>query len=138
MSELGTVAFLCLVLRGFRGSCSLMAKRKQARPSRPSGSTAPTNVNVLNEHVENEEDGKLAAVHEDAEEIPGVSNDVKQATRRNSRKRGRFKNTLGNLWTRAFHVFSELLSKVYFKESERLYMIKLIVSLEISVSFWVF
>ena len=52
-----------------------MAKRQQDRPSRPSGSTTPTNYNLLNEDVENE-DGELATVHEDAKEIPAVSNDV--------------------------------------------------------------
>ena len=81
-----------------------MAKRKQARPSRPGGS-APTNDNVAREDVENEEEGELATVSGDVEETPGVLNEVNQATRRNNR-RSRKKN-LGNFWTRAFYVFCE-------------------------------
>ena len=113
MSVGSTRVFMCLVLRGFKGSCSRMAKRKQARPSRPSGSSAPANDNVLSEHVENEEEGELAAVREDAEQISGVPNGVRQAARRNSRKRGRFKNSLGNFCTRAFHVVCELPARVH-------------------------
>lgn len=83
-----------------------MAKRKQARPSRPGGSTALTNDHVLDGHVENEGEGELAA---DAEEIPGVLNEAEQATGGNSCKKRRFKNILGtNLFTRDFHVFREL------------------------------
>lgn len=81
-----------------------MAKRKQARPSRPGGSTALTSDHVLDGHVENEGEGVVAAVLEDTEEIPGVLNAVEQAARGNSRKRRR----LGDLFTRDFHVFCAL------------------------------
>jgi len=65
-----------------------MAKRKQARPSRPGGSAALSSDNVLDGHVENEGNGDLAAVLEDAEVIPGVLNGLEQTNYRKRRGLG--------------------------------------------------
>jgi len=68
--------------------CRRMAKRKQARPSRPGISTALTSDNVFDGHVEIEANGEVAAVLEDAEDIPGVLNGVEQASSHKRRRLG--------------------------------------------------
>lgn len=60
-----------------------MAKRKQARPSRPGGSTSG--------HVEQEGEGELAAILDDAEEI----HEGEQDARGHSRKKRTPKKSSG-------------------------------------------
>lgn len=79
-----------------------MAKRKQARPSRPGVSTAVTNDIVVDGHVDNEGEGELAAVFVDAEGIPSILDGVEQAASGNPRKRRRLKNVRGNLMELGF------------------------------------
>lgn len=76
-----------------------MARRKQAKPSRPSGSTVPTNGEVTDQLVQNEERGELAAVLEDAEELPDVLIGKDQAVPETTPTNGRFKNTSGYSWS---------------------------------------